>query len=617
MNSKIFLGNLKHKYILSNIFCYSKCLLPVIVKIIIFLNLIWLNSPIYAATNLWEETGSMKVARCEFTATLLKDGKVLAVGGGTLDCNTQTATAEIYDYNSGQWTETASMSTPREVHQTVMLANGNILVSGGYRYINNIFTILNSAEIYDTVSTKWTKTGNMNVSRHSAFIALLPNGKVLVAGGSTPTEYGTASAELYDPNAGTWSYTGNMRHRRMRNSVAPGNIQVLPNGKVLIVGGHLGYPYEWIDDAELYDPSTGTWTSTNSKATHALGALTPLSDGRILVAGGHYGLQGGDATIADAEIFDPSNGSWSATGSLPHDMIGPMVSLMDGKVLMAGGAHQEWGGGKCGPLRSGVLYDPKTQAWVETPSLVHPRDGHIAIKLMNGKVLIAGGRSDCKNTLSSAELYIPEFSNLSPAISSFTATRKSGNPPLSVTFVATAKDPDGTIASYNWDFDGDGKMDQTTLKGKVTHIYNELGIFNSSVTVVDNQGTETKSSAIPISIAYGPDLVGTVETYTFNKSTNTIHIDFKVTNQGDIPVNGFSITFNASNDGTTSAFKFNEAQVEKLAVGESKSFSVDQTFRNPIYGRWVLILIDPNKEVAEINEKNNGSRVIVQSAPTN
>ncbi len=207
-------------------------------------------------------------------------------------------------------------------------------------------------------------------------------------------------------------------------------------------------------------------------------------------------------------------------------------------------------------------------------------------------------------------------SNTPATLVSFIANPKSGNPPLSVTFLVTAKDSDGKIASYNWDFNGDGKVDQATKTGKLTHIYNELGTFNTSVTVVDDQGAETKSSAIPITVAYGPDLIGEVETYTFNNSTNTIHIYFKVTNQGDIPVNGFLTTFNLSNNGTSATSKFSEANTDKLAVGESKSFSVDHTFANSIYGKWLLILVDSNKEVAEVNEKNNGSRIIVQRVTT-
>lgn len=89
-------------------------------------------------------------------------------------------------------------------------------------------------------------------------------------------------------------------------------------------------------------------------------------------------------------------------------MIGPMVSVMNGKVLMAGGAHEQWGANNCGPLKPGAVYDLNTQEWVETGPLVHPRGAHIAIRLMNGKVLITGGYNcTTSGSLSSAELYTP------------------------------------------------------------------------------------------------------------------------------------------------------------------------------------------------------------------
>lgn len=111
------------------------------------LNLFFGSPTAQAATNTWEETGSMTKARFEFTATLLKNGKVLATGGGTSGWAGRTATAETYDPGSGRWAAIASMNSPRQGHQAILLANGNVLVSGGYDSNNNI---LFSAEIYDT-----------------------------------------------------------------------------------------------------------------------------------------------------------------------------------------------------------------------------------------------------------------------------------------------------------------------------------------------------------------------------------------------------------------------------------------------------------------------------------
>jgi hypothetical protein len=363
------------------------------------------------------------------------------------------------------------------------------------------------------------------------------------------------------PEIYTVNIDGTNRKRLTNNRIWEGEAQWSPDGKTIV-----------------YTRDTGIWLmnsdGTNARKITNEGVAPDWSpDGKKIA------YRSGGVSIVDTD------GSNKILINVDDGCGGPIWSPDGKKIAFAG--DKGYGGLYCGIYVMDI--DGSNQSLVTSTSRVDDRIGG----------------------------WQPTSTNAAPIISAFTATPKFGNPPLPVSFVVTAKDSDGKIASYNWDFNGDGKIDQATTTGKLTHIYNELGTFNATVNVVDNGGAKAQSSAISISIAYGPDLVGTVETYTFNKSTNTIHIDFKVTNQGDIPVNGFSITFNASNDGTTSAFKFNEAQVEKLAVGESKSFSVDQTFRNPIYGRWVLILVDPNKEVAEINEKNNGSRIIVQGVVTN
>src|SRR5437868_6761611 len=94
----------------------------------------------------------------------------------------------------------------------------------------------------------WTATGNLATARANHTATLLPNGKVLVAGGA-----GT-SAELYNPASGTWSPTGSLVTARGFHTAT-----LLPNGKVLVAGG-LGD--ELLASAELYDPASGTWTPT-------------------------------------------------------------------------------------------------------------------------------------------------------------------------------------------------------------------------------------------------------------------------------------------------------------------------------------------------------------------
>lgn len=101
-------------------------------------------------------------------------------------------------------------------------------------------------------------TGSLNTARYFHTATLLPNGKVLVAGGTDVNDNPLASAELYNPSTGAWSFTGSMAAGRGQAFTAT----LLPNGQVLVAGGYNNGVC--LDAAELYNPSTGLWTSTGS-----------------------------------------------------------------------------------------------------------------------------------------------------------------------------------------------------------------------------------------------------------------------------------------------------------------------------------------------------------------
>src|SRR5450759_2447325 len=254
----------------------------------------------------------------------------------------------------------------------------------------------------------WTATGGMIEDRFQDTATLLPDGKVLVAGGTnTVTNSLLASAELYDPGSGSWTATGSMPTPRQFHTAT-----LLPDGKVLVAGGtgsnNVTGSNSALASAELYDPSSGSWTATGSMVTPRTShTATLLPDGKVLVAGGSSSNSaGGRPPLASAELYDPGSGSWTATGNMVTPRSDFTATLLpDGKVLVAGGLHSGVQAAAA-ELAAAELYDPGSGSWTATASLVTPRTGHAATLLPDGKVLVAGGYGG-NGALATAELYDP------------------------------------------------------------------------------------------------------------------------------------------------------------------------------------------------------------------
>jgi hypothetical protein len=165
------------------------------------------------------------------------------------------------------------LNTAREFPATALLPNGKVLVAGGFN--NNIYYLV-SAELYDPVSGTWTVTGSLNTAREYPTATLLPNGKVLVAGGYKSSSGYLASVELYDPASGTWVATDSLDTARESPPAT-----LLPNGRVLVAGGWGTSGY--LADAELYDVGLGfnaSWRPQIATVT------SPLLNGRSLALTG-------------------------------------------------------------------------------------------------------------------------------------------------------------------------------------------------------------------------------------------------------------------------------------------------------------------------------------------
>ena len=343
----------------------------------------------------WTSTGSLTVRVSNHTATLLPNGNVLVAGGFSEKFGFHEF-AELYDPATGTWNLTDILNEFRSDHTATLLANGRVLVAGGATVWN---LPVKSAELYDPNTARWSNTGNLIGPRYGHTATLLQNGTVLIAGGTNDPELFSflTSAELYDPGTGTWSGSGNLNTERYHHTAT-----LLPNGKVLVAGGY-NWSFQSLSSAELYDPTTGTWTNTGSlnidRTDHT---ATLLPNGKVLVAGGYNVGDKGFNTLNSAELYDPATGAWTVTGSLNSARSDhSAVLLSNGKVLVAAG--QIFASWPLITLNEAELYDPTAGSWSFTANLGTARRNHTATMLLNGSVLVAGG--DNQGQLNSAELY--------------------------------------------------------------------------------------------------------------------------------------------------------------------------------------------------------------------
>jgi hypothetical protein len=390
------------------------------------------NATVTVTAHGFTATGNMETARELHTATLLGNGKVLLVGGND-STGKALASAELFDPTSGTFTMTGSLGTAGGQTAT-LLTNGKVLVTGG---VDANGGLLSLAEIFDPATGSFSPTGNMETTRSGHTATLLNNGKVLVAGGDPPPTLGGsfhATAELFDPATGTFTPTGNMetQHRDQVSGRAGHTATLLQNGKVLVVGGYEFFVFTIgpaeriyrasIQTAELFDPTSGTFTPTGSMETPRWAHTTTLlNDGTVLVTGGtNFNFQFGvsnDIALSTSERFDPAKGAFARTGSMTTPRTGHSATLRsDGTVLVAGGSSvvgiDPFGRVLIQSLDTAELFDPTSSTFTQTSGMETPRSRYTTTLLQDGRVLVTGGANftlqsgaQFSTVLSSAELF--------------------------------------------------------------------------------------------------------------------------------------------------------------------------------------------------------------------
>ncbi|WP_170131026.1 kelch-like protein [Deinococcus yavapaiensis] len=336
--------------------------------------------------------------------------RVANSGGGTA---TKAITITV---NAPPFTAIASPSISRRDHTQTDLGaayGGKVLIAGG---VDSNGTTVASAQLYDPATNTFTTLPDMTVARRDHTATLLSNGRVLITNGTSAGGGRLASAELFNPATSTFTAISATMSVARTNAVSTR----LSNGKVLITGGYVssgfslscGTTTSTTTTAELYDPSTNTFTSLNGMTTdRANHTSTLLSNGRVLIAGGTDSYSNrcswSGSAVSSAEIFDPSSNTFTSIASMSGARNRPTATLLNnGKVLLAGGTNF-WNCSGCSSWSSerfdAEIFDPTTQTFVTFLYLQNYRANHTATLLANGKVLLAGGTSGG----SSAEVFDP------------------------------------------------------------------------------------------------------------------------------------------------------------------------------------------------------------------
>lgn len=236
----------------------------------------------------------------------------------------------------------------------------------------------------------WSQGAGLGQSRAEHTATLLPDGRVLLAGGfhlqvqivipMTITAFTLPDATLFDPGTGAFAQAAPMASARHRHTAT-----LLPSGKVLVAGGIVktwnvsSWTSSSLASAEIYDPAANTWTPAAPLGVVRYDhAAALLQDGRVLVVGGQGGI--GQTSTRTAEIYDPASDTWTPAAQPGALRYWPEAAvLLDGRVLATGAS---------GPYFS-EIYDPASDTW--TPTLSPGFGDHTSTRLLDGRVLVAGG----------------------------------------------------------------------------------------------------------------------------------------------------------------------------------------------------------------------------------
>ena len=370
----------------------------------------------------WTPTALPGQPRSSHIAVLLQDGRVLVAGGSVpiglfralggrilgitgRQGGEAIAGAEIYDPESQSWSDAGALTTPRLNATATLLPDGRVLVAGGE---NDGGNPLRSAEIFDPESESWSVLPDM-ASAHALHTAtLLPDGRVMIAAGNQgelTDGIDAGAVEFFDPETMSWNAGPPLPQGHLQiDGVRIRHATVLLDESHVLISGGLapdGRDFNALQSGLVLDLESMEWTEIDAMISRRQGhALSGLPDGRILASGGA-------SQSPRSEIYYPDEDVWRPSGSNSRIREGPSVTaLADGRIIMLGGRSS------FRQLDSSEIFDPETEEWSIIPAMSERRLANTATTLADGRVLVVGGAAFTDNrrleNSVTAEIYDPE-----------------------------------------------------------------------------------------------------------------------------------------------------------------------------------------------------------------
>lgn len=373
----------------------------------------------------FRRTGNPGTPRAIHRATLLDDGRVLITGGysGSATLNT----AELYQPLTGTFTSTDTpMAVVRRAHSATLLSNGLVLIAGGH---DGTTTYPSTAELYNPQTGRFLPAERLGVARQYLSATRLQDGRVLLAGGygvlpGTTSQVALNTAELYDPATGRFTATGALNIARYLHQAT-----LLPSGRVLITGGNLSTNGNSTPIVELYDPAGDNGRGSFSvvapmTAPRQNHTATLLTSGRVLVTGGAMSFTA-QAALNSAEIYDPTSGpidpassrpigQWTSTGTMVFARQRHTATSLGGELVLVAGGHSTT---TTNALTAEIFSVPSApgpvnDGGIDLPMVLDARVPDLAVSCVSGSFLRCQGsgagsvRVSC-NTTGDGELFLP------------------------------------------------------------------------------------------------------------------------------------------------------------------------------------------------------------------